>query len=276
MNDPARRFSPMVQAVIEDLMPICRSLAEGRGRYAISIGGSQGKGLSDPRSDIDFRLFHERDLPWTDTRPELWAGYFQAEARWRARGVLIDGIWARKIGDIDAALNRWIEGAARPDDLVWTIWGYHLLPDIHHQAILEDPFNVIGEWKRRLSVYPPKLKKALLDKHLGSARYWRQDYHYASKVRRGDAVFLAGLTSRLVHDLIQILFALNETYYVGDGQNLQFVEKFSLKPDGFVDRVVHILYPPAGDDRYERQYDHLARLIDDVARVAEIHGSAVH
>jgi hypothetical protein len=268
VSDAQRRFSPTVQAVIEDLMPICRKLAEGRGRYAIAVGGSQGKGLSDIRSDVDFRLFHEQDLPWLDTNPQLWAAYIEAENRWRGQGIFIDGVWARKIGDIDAALNRWISGEAKPDDLVWTIWGYHLLPDIHHQAILEDPFNVIGEWKQRLRVYPPKLKQAVLRKHLGSARYWRQDYHYANKVRRGDAVFLAGLTSRLVHDLIQILFALNETYYVGDGQNLNFVEKFNIKPDGFADRVKAILYPAASDDLFQRQYDSLAGLIDEVVGLA--------
>jgi hypothetical protein len=37
--------------------------------------------------------------------------------------------------------------------------------------------------------------------------------------------FLAGMSSKLVHEIIQILFALKETYYVGDGANLTFVEK---------------------------------------------------
>jgi hypothetical protein len=98
MSDAQRCFSPTVQAVIDDLIPICRKLAEGRGRYAIAIGGSQGKGMTDIRSVVDFRLFHEQDLPWLDKNPQLWAAYIEAENRWRGQGIFIDGVRARKIG----------------------------------------------------------------------------------------------------------------------------------------------------------------------------------
>jgi hypothetical protein len=268
MSQQYPAFSPQLQAVIDDFIPVCRKLAEGRGRYAISVGGSRGKGTSDSRSDVDFRLFHEDDLPGTGAAPALWQGYFAAEAKWRECGVIIDGIWPRKISQIDAALDGWLAGEIRPDPLVWTVWGYHLLPDIYHQAIIEDPYDVIGGWQRRLAVYPPALKKALLDKHLGSVRYWRQDYHYQNKVRRGDVVFLAGLTTRLVHDLIQILFALNETYFVGDGQNLDFVRRFRIAPPHFAGKVQGILYPESGEEVLVRQYEALVALIDEVVALA--------
>jgi hypothetical protein len=268
MNEQKRTFAPVVQEVIDDLMPIARKLAEGRGKYAISVGGSQGKGLSDGHSDVDFRLFHEKDLPWIDTNPDIWKDYFEAEARWKKKGINIDGIWSRKIAMIDASLNKILEGDPAPDDIIWTIWGYHILPDIHHQAILEDPYNIIADWKKRLSVYPPKLKKALLEKHLASVRYWRHDYHYQNKVKRGDMVFTAGLSSKLVHNLIQILFALNHTYYVGDGQNLDFIKKFSIAPLDFSGKVKAILYPTPSDTVFKDQYDALANLIDEVVQLA--------
>ena len=89
------------------------------------------------------------------------------------------------------------------------------------------------------------------------------------KVERRDRVFLAGLTSRLVHDLIAILFALNETYYVGDGNNLDFIARFRHVPEGFAEAVERILYPAAGDDTLARQYADLARLIDAVVDLTE-------
>ena len=100
-------------------------------------------------------------------------------------------------------------------------------------------------------------------------RFWRVDYHYRSKVERGDRVFSAALTSRLVHDMIQILFALNEIYYVGDGQNLDFVRKFRIVPPGFPEKVEEVLYPPAGDNRLDVQYRMLGALIDEVVQLAE-------
>ena len=96
------------------------------------------------------------------------------------------------------------------------------------------------------------------------------------KVERRDRVFLAGLTSRLVHDLIAILFALNETYYVGDGNNLDFIARFRQAPEGVAEAVARILYPEAGDDALERQYTDLAGLIDAVVGLAERLSNAGH
>lgn len=266
MSDKNRAFSPRVQTVIEEFVPIIKTMAEGR--YAISVGGSHGKGTWDSRSDIDFRLFADKWF-WQDVKPELWKDFYERMARWGEQGVLIDGVWVRLINDTDAAINRWVEGEGKPDDLVWTIWGYHLLPDIYHQSIIEDPYGVIAGWKQRLSVYPPKLKKVTLEKHLASVKYWRGDYHYANKVQRGDYVFLAGLSSRLVHDLNQILFALNEVYYVGDGSNLHFMEDFKVMPAGFAARVKEILYPPQEEDMFVKQRERLVSLIDEVVLLAE-------
>jgi hypothetical protein len=267
LDNNRRAFSPTVQTVIDEFLPIIKKWDTGR--FAISVGGSQGKGTWDSRSDIDFRLFHEKELRWPHEDPEMWAEYFEAIERWGKRGVIIDGVWCRRIEAIDAALDHWLEGELCPEDLVWTIWGYHLLPDIYHQGVLEDPYGVIAGWKERLSAYPPRLKKAILEKHLGSLRYWRKDYHYQNKVQRGDVVFLAGLSARLVHDMLQVLFALNETYFVGDGQNLDFAKKFTILPEGFIERVNRALYPPPAENRLEAQYETLAGLIDEVIRLAE-------
>jgi hypothetical protein len=255
-------YPPEIQPVVEDCLPLCRALGEGR--YAVSIGGSYGKGTFDQQSDLDFRLFCER----RSASPEARAALQAAIDRWRDRGVVIDGCWVRTIAEIDQELDRWMSGKTEPTPMVWTIWGYYLPTDIYNQAVIEDPYGVIDRWKTQLQVYPTQLKAALLEEHLGSIRYWRQDYHYRHKVARGDAVFLAGLAARLVHDMIQVLFALNETYYVGDGNNLDFVRQFDDVPENFTSRVTRALYPTAGEDAYEMQYELLAGLADDVDALA--------
>jgi hypothetical protein len=259
-------FSPTVNAIIEEFIPICKKLA-GEQRYAMSVGGSLGKGTWDDRSDVDFRLFTDQALEWTDKRPDLWVDYFAAIERWKERGINIDGVWCRTVGEIDAALDAWIKGEAKPVDLIWTIWGYHVLTDVNNQFMIEDPYQIIAGWKARLSVYSPALKNAILAKNLESLRYWRSDYHYAHKVERGDMVFLAGMTSKLVHEIIEILFALNETYYPGDGSNLRFVEKFKIVPADFSARVRLVLYPGSADV-FTDQYTALADLIDETIALA--------
>jgi hypothetical protein len=258
---PTSSFPPIIQSVFEEFIPICRRIA-GDQRYAISVGGSLGKGTWDSRSDIDFRLFTDQALARAKQQSELWADCRAAIERWRARGVEIDGVWPRTVGEINAALDGWLGGEIQPVPLVWTIWGYHILTDVNNQFVIEDPYGIIAAWKARLSVYPPALKQAILSKYTASLRYWRNDYHYANKVERGDAVFLAGMTAKLVHEIIQILFALNETYYVGDGANLSFVGKFTIAPADFSDRVRAILYPGLAA-AFATQYAALAALIDE-------------
>jgi hypothetical protein len=276
MNEQKRQFLPIVQEVIDEFIPICQKLAAGRGEYAISVGGSLGKGTWDKRSDIDFRLYHEFEIPWSDTHPELWEGMYAATEHWRKQGVIVDGIWARQIAPIDAAIRRWMEGKIEPQDMVWTIWGYHLLTDIHNQYVIEDRFGVINAWKALLKTYPAALKSAIIEKHLGSLRYWRTDYHYANKVQRQDVVFLAGLSAHLIHDLMQVLFAINEVFFVGDGNNLGYTQSFAIKPQNLELRVQTVLYPRLSPDRpfadmINVQYHELIALIDDVIALVEIH-----
>jgi hypothetical protein len=262
MVETNRKFLPQIQAVIEEFIPICRRLA-GDQPYAIAVSGSLGKGTWDARSDIDFRLYTAKALEAIEDRPGMWDEYREAEQRWKAKGVIIDGIWPRTINEVDKVIASWCAGHINPWPLVWTIWGYYPLPDMFHQSIVEDPYNIIGTWKQRLSVYPPLLKQATLKKYRQSLEYWRSDYHYLHKVERGDVVFTAGMSSKLLHEIFQILYALNETYYVGDGSNLDFCASFPIKPDDLTQKVTAILYPPAGD-ALPTQYHLLCSLIDDV------------
>jgi hypothetical protein len=261
-----------LQPIIDDMLPLCRALGEGK--RAVSIGGSYGKGTFDRTSDLDFRLFCERKIAPPEAFEAAYARVQAAIDRWAAEGVTIDGCWVRTTDPIDEELERWIEGQGRPGDIVWTIWGYYLVTDVYNQMVIDDPDGVLSGWRAQLAAYPPKLKAAILERHLVSIRYWRHDYHYQHKVARGDVVFLAGLTSKLVHDLVQILFALNETYFPGDGNNLEFVEGFEVAPEDFAEKVGAILYP-CGDgetplaEALQVQYDRLMALIDEVEAVVK-------
>jgi len=252
------RFPLEVRPTISELLPLCRALGEGK--YAVSLGGSYGKGTSDRRSDLDFRLFCERRAAVSAARRAL----NEAIDRWAERGIIIDGCWVRTVAEIESQLDRWISGEGSAPDLVWTIWGYHIVTDIYNQAVVEDPHGILADWRQRLSSYPPNLKAAVLKRHLASLHYWRDDYHYASKVRRQDLVFLAGITSKLVHDLLQVLYALNETYYPGDGKNLHFADRFAIAPPNLRGRIEGLLYPGRGDNAVAAQRDQLFALIDDV------------
>jgi hypothetical protein len=251
------------QEIIDECVPLIRPLAIGR--YAISIGGSHGKRLFDERSDVDFRLFCDDMLGGAGiTETTEWKVFLRAVERWREQGTNIDYCWVRTVREIDAQLDAWFSGQVVPQDLVWAMWGYHLLTDLANQVVLEDPFGLIAGWQERLTPYPRVVQHAIIQKHMESLKYWRTDYHYRSKVERGDAVFLASLSARLVHDMMQVLFAINETYYCGDGNNLRYTSKFAILPERFAERVQSSLYPALSEQMYTEQYQAILSLIDDV------------
>jgi hypothetical protein len=252
-----------LKQIIEEAVPVIRPF--GSGRWALTIGGSHGKGLSDDRSDVDFRLYADQILPSQGEEFDARLARLTALMdRWRAKGVEIDGVWRRGVSQVDGQLDAWLAGRALPESRVWSVWGYHLPCDLFYQLVVEDPDGIVAGWKRRLTPYPPSLREALVAVHMASLRYWRTDYHYASKVARKDAVFLASLTARLVHDIMQVLFALNAMYYVGDGHNLDYARHFAVKPARFEQRVIEVLWSPSSEDRYDRQYATVLSLIDDV------------
>ena len=259
--------------LIEEFIEVIRPLAGG-GRRGIAIGGSRAKGRTDAHSDYDFRLYTDGTAGLEIRGLPGWPAFAATMQKWEQAGVHIDGVWTRRITDMDAALDRWIAGQGEPDDYVWTVWGYHPLTDLFHQTVLEDPDGILAGWKARLASYPPTLKQVTLERHLAFLRYWRTDYHYRSKVTRGDVVFLAGLSAKLVHAMMQVLFALNETYYPGDGWNLKMAGELAVAPENLVERVTAALYPTVGDGRFERQYAGLAALIDEIVALAAAQSSS--
>jgi len=252
--------------LLAQMTPILLALADD-GRAAVSLGGSRAKKLADASSDYDFRVYADRFKGPELKRTDAWAAFESAWRDWEARGFRIDGVWPREIASVDGKLAAWCAGKGEPVEYEWTIWGYHLPTDIAHQQIVADPAGVLAGWKQLLATYPEPLREAVFERHLTILRYWRTDYHYRNKVERGDAIFLAGLTTRLLHSIMQVLFALNRTYFVGDGWNLRAAEGFELLPDDLAGRVGLILDPPSGEGRWASQYHDLMDLIDDVEGV---------
>ncbi len=253
--------------VVADLLPLLRQLFAGR--YAIAVAGSHGKKKNDPMSDIDLRAYYDQWISDAGQLAELKHEINRRIAAWKQQGVEIDGYWPRQIAAIDARLQAILDGTdPEPDPCVWTIWGYHLPTDLANNTIIEDPFAVIAGWQKQLQTYPDGLRANIIKKHLNRALYWRHDYHYKSKVIRQDTVFCAGLASLLVHDLIQVVFALNRAYYSGDGWNLTYMANFPILPPGLCAELETVLLvgDPAG---FQAQHERLCQLIDTVEQLVK-------
>ncbi|MCL2775548.1 MAG: DUF4037 domain-containing protein [Oscillospiraceae bacterium] len=255
--------SEKVNKLIENCLPMIRAFPKGR--YTITVGGSRGKQLSDGSSDVDFRLYAD-DFVKGEEWDKCFVEYKKHLDYWAEQGLIIDGVWMRKISEIDGALDKWISGGLDVTPIEWTVWGYYLPTDIYCQQIIEDPYGVAADWKNRLTPYPKKMKEAILDKHFNRLKYWKSDYHYKNKASRKDIIFLASLSASIVHDIMQVLCAVNEMYFPGDGHNLSFAKHFGIIPDDFDKRIEAILYPE-GPDKLANQYAAAINMIDDIEKI---------
>jgi len=107
------KLSPDVREAVREFTALLKTW--DCGIRAISLGGSTGKGMCDHRSDLDFRLFHEFDVPWPDHDPKRWQPVWGLLEKWGQRGVRIDGIWPRSIAEVDAAVRRAINGEVKTE-----------------------------------------------------------------------------------------------------------------------------------------------------------------
>lgn len=247
--------------ICTDFFPVAKKLS-ATDIYSITLGGSHGKGISDQGSDFDFRIYYEASVEETE-RELLLKEIKQLSAKWRAKNIEVDGVWPRTYAYVDEQLDLWFSGNGKLIPLAWSVWGYSILTDIYNQIIIEDPSGKAAQWKKRLSVYPEALKTSIISLHGSSLKYWRNDYHYRNKVNRKDIVFLASITVRLINDIIQVIYALNEFYYPGDGMNLLYTKNFHIKPADFEERIKAILYITDSDESHILQYKRIIELIDD-------------
>ena len=247
--------------VTRNLVPHIARLA-GPVRIVIGIGGSRAKGLRDAHSDYDFRLYADQfcSAPGDVHDQPEYRHFGDAMQQWEDRGLRIDGTWQRLIGVIDAEVDQWLAGTAQPTVLDWAVWGYYRPTDLLHQRIIRDPDGVMSGWKLRLAQYPDALHDRLLAENIALLRYRRGYHHYESKVLRGDLVYLSGLSSRLVHAIVQVVFALDRTWFPGDGRTLQLVAGLPVQPPDRTALITAILALP----NPATQRDMLIPLIDDL------------
>lgn len=259
----AAELPPTVLEAAADALAVFRHYDTGR--FALTLSGSMSKGTADALSDVDFRFYSDRPRP--EPGPE-WEPAWQAlRRRWDERGVVLDEPWFRTVAEVDASVDSWLAGEGVPDELIWTIWGYHPLADLARQVAVFDEDDLVGRWRARLEPYPDQVRIATVRRHLPPLLYWRGDYHYRNKTRRADVVFLAGLSTKLVHHVVQVWAALNRAHYPGDGNNLRLVSAFALVPADAEARIAEVLYPSDAADLIG-QRERLIALIDETVALA--------
>jgi hypothetical protein len=267
-------------AVVEELLPLLRQFVQGD--YGIALGGAHAKGAADAESDLDFYVFARRILPG-DARQRLcrefalplntvtgWGvhePFVQAGTDFYLNGLKVE-CWFRNIDHLAAIIEDCQAGIVKRDFVTWTVTGFYnhcALSDLSQMIPVDDPAGILAGWQAAVRDYPPLLRMNIIATHMPAAKFWRGNFHYHSAVRRGDVIYVMSIVHQVIHNLIQVVFALNKTYFPGDKKLQAALDKLTVKPADFGGRIGRLMLPQDGTpETLTRQQHDLEALVDEV------------
>ena len=241
------------------LQDILDPLIKVEGLQAIVLGGSWASGNQRPDSDIDLGLYYYKDTPidihhvrkiankhndFPD--PEVtelggWGTWVNGGAWLTIKGQRVDFLY-RNIDFVSTIIDECNRGETRFDYLQQPPYGfysYFYCAETQQCKILYDPQRAIVGLKSKISGYSGLLKSSIINSFLWQAEF---SLEVAKKsANTGNIFYAAGCLTRIASSLVQVLYALNETYCMNDKRLIKDVEQFSLKPQEFVMRLDRIL-----------------------------------
>ena len=229
------------------------------GVVAVALGGSLARGRADDRSDVDLGVYYDPGRPFSvealralatelddGHAPEVvglgdWGPWVNGGAWTRIRGVKLDLLY-RDLRLVERVLDDCQAGRTTCDYQVGHPHGFHrhsYAGEVHHNQDLHDPAGVLAGLRRRTTPYPARLRATILRRYL-----WEADFAVATArgaAGRGDIAYVSGCLFRAVACLVQVLFALEERWFVNEKGAVAEADGFTAAPPGFAARVGAVL-----------------------------------
>jgi hypothetical protein len=149
--------------------------------------------------------------------------------------------------DVEAILNG--EYPDKLDNYYYPVGRCAMLKNID---ILYDRNDYLQSLKERLSQYPEKLAKILVQYHFDELDD-REDLERA--VTRKDVLFYHFALDIAIDHFLQALFAMNKTYFPSRKRTLDFIRKFSIKPEGCEEQLLDVVRLGACPESISQSYE---------------------
>ena len=260
--NPLHALNAQQQALVQRLTT---ALGNEPGVAAVALGGSYARGHATPESDIDLALYYSEAAPpdlvrltqlVNELHPEHspasaapdftaigeWGPWVNGGAWLRFGGQRVDVLY-RSLDQVrrvltDCAEGRWeLHWAQQPP------FGYFSPAFIEELCIgvpLFDRTRGFTHLRSIARVYPGALRQRIVQEFLWSAEF--NLAAFAPKfVRDGNVFGLAGCTSRIAFQLVQVLFALNMRWPVPDRVALAATCTMQNVPERFSQRLAQVL-----------------------------------
>lgn len=245
---------------------IAERLEDLEGVEAVVLGGSWARGEAHPDSDVDVGIYYhpgrrpsvealrelareldDRHLPDLVTDFGEWGPWINGGGWLRVEAQRVDWLY-RDLDLVSRTISECRAGRTACHYQPGHPHGFHshiYAGEVHHCQVLHDARGELASLKSLVADYPPALKCSLAKRFL-----WEADFALETcrkLAERGDVFYVGGCLFRCAACLIQVLFALNERYFVNEKGSLKATSSFPLCPEGFGESVSCVLAYPGGD-----------------------------
>lgn len=239
---------------------VAARLAAVDGVAAVALGGSRARGTAREDSDADLGLYYEPAAPFALDRLELAArelddrhagGLVTPPGAW-GPGVngggwlLIEGrrvdLLYRDLGRVREVLERCARGEIEAVYQLGHPLGFQnqiYAGETHFCRPLYDPAFKLDAVKRLVERYPPRMRRALVDKHLFDAGF--ETDIAIGPAARGDLAYVSQCLARASGFMVLVLYALNERFFLNEKNAFVESMQFPLRTANFHARVADIL-----------------------------------
>jgi predicted nucleotidyltransferase len=270
---------------------LAERLEEIEGVQAVVLGGSRARRVAWPNSDVDIGIYYlpenppsvdalrrlareldDRHLPNLLTDLGGWGPWINGGGWLRVEGRPVDWLY-RDLTLVTRTVEECRAGRPTSHYQPGHPHGFHshiYAGEVYYCDVLRDPSNYLSGLKSLTADYPPLLKRALVRRFGWEAGFALDTSRKSAE--RGETFYVTGCLFRCVACLIQVLFAINERYFVNEKGSVRTVESFSYRPDGFGETVNSVLSRPGdGPDRLTESIERLAELVRDVGTLSSRH-----
>ncbi|MFN8179000.1 MAG: nucleotidyltransferase domain-containing protein [bacterium] len=235
------------------------------------VSGSSAKGLADQYSDLDILLYYDGELPTEDELTALRKGHGGSERKFclgdRAEGEIVESYFVQGVEvqlahstiatweaqmakvlvelDCDSPLQKALEG---------TLAGRALFGE-----------ELVAEWQRRASAYPPALGVAMVRRHLAFFPMWALEHQF--RTRDATVFYYESLVACAQH-LMGVLAGLNGAYFTTFQVKRmgRFLAPMKIAPRDVAERLEDLFR----QDR-ERALPRLKTLVEETVALVEAH-----
>lgn len=252
---------------------------------AVVLGGSFATGRATENSDLDIGIYYNEKKPFNieeikriaekqsvENVPIVtdfyqWGPCVNGGAWIHTESGKVDFLY-RNLDQVKSTIKSAINGEWQKHYEQQPPYGFSsviYLAEIENCIPVFDAEGIISKLKLSIKNYPPKLKETIIQQGL-----WAAEFTLINAVEfaeKDDFYNTFGSITRIVKNIVDVLFAINETYPIGDKKAIEILSKLSLSPNNLVSRVNTAL--TADKNSLGENIFFLRRLFDDVVELTD-------